>query len=147
MIERTFDTALVQGILSTPTLLRRSGVKSEKVFDPELQTNIFFLVATEGDDVMGLVVFHAQNEGCYQGHVNYLPDHWGESLERYTKEAIAWMFENTDCRKIFAFIPSMYPEIKKHALLAGMTVEGNMIDSYFIDGMTYSQTLMGIAKP
>lgn len=147
MIERTFDTPLVQSILGTPTLLRRSGAKTEKIFNPELQTNIFYLVAIEQGEVMGLIVFHAQNAGCYQGHVNYLPKHWGKSLEKYTKEAIAWMFTHTDCMKIFAFIPDMYPEIKRHALLSGMKKEGALIDSYYIDGTTYSQTLMGITKP
>ena len=146
MITRTFDTPLVQGLLSSPKLLRRSGSKAVKVFDPESQKDIYYLLASKDDEVLGLVVFHQQNAGCYQGHVNYLPEHWGKGLEGYTIEAINWMFNNTDCEKIFAFVPDRFPEIKRHSLLAGMKVEGVLEDSYRIGNDVYSQTIMGMSK-
>lgn len=146
MITRTFDTPLVQEILSHPKLLRRSGSKAVMVFDPEQQQDLYYLLAIEGAEVLGLIVFHQQNAGCYQGHVNYLPNHWGKGLEKYTKEAISWMFENADCRKIFAFIPARYPEIKRHSILAGMEVEGILKSSYRVDDTVYSQYIMGVSK-
>lgn len=146
MIERTYDTPLVQKILSHPTLLRRSGSKTEMVFDPELQRDLYYLLAIEGEEILGLIVFHQQNPGCYQGHVNYRPMYWGHKLEKYTKEAIEWMFVNTDCEKIFAFVPDRYPEVKKHSIAAGMKVEGTLEQSYRVGEKVYSQSLMGISK-
>lgn len=146
MITRTFDSQLVQKVLGHPTLKRRSDIKNLGIFDPENQKDLYYLIVSEGNEVLGLLVFHPQNRGCYQGHVNYLPRYWGSGLEKYTKEAIEWMFTNADCEKIFAFIPDKFPEIKKHSIKAGMVEEGLLTNSYRVGDDLYSQTIMGISK-
>ena len=146
-VERTYDTELVRLILSTTRLRMRISDVPVEAFDPENQHDIHYLVCRNGETVKGLVVFHTFNSfACCQGHVNYLPQYWGEPLYEYTKIAIEWMFDNTDYIKIVALIPDYYRFVLKHALAAGMKKEGYIANSVISNGKVDNMTLVGIDK-
>ncbi len=146
MIQRTFNTALVQKIMREPELLSRSGSKTADIYDPKNQEHIYYLLALEQKEVKGVLILHKQNNICYQGHVNYRTMYWGEGLERHTKEGIEWMFLNTDCKKIISFAPSNYPEVEKHCIAAGMVKEGELQNSTYSEGVMYNDSIMGVQK-
>ncbi len=148
MIKRTFNTDLVRSVIGDKELFKRTGEYVPiDAYDPETQKDLVYLSVEVDNVIIGLVVFHVFNHPvCYQGHVNYLPEYWGQHLERHTKEAISWMFENTECRKIVALIPDHYPEILLHAKRAGMKKEGYLINSVIADGKMDNLTLLGIEK-
>ncbi len=148
MIERTFDAGVVHSIIGNKELYKRSGGSVPlDVFNPENQKDIYYLTASIEGVVMGLIVFHIFNHPiCYQGHINYFPKYWGMQLEEHTKEAIQWMFDNTECRKIMALVPDHFPEVLVHAKRAGMKKEGYLINSIISNGKIDSQTLLGVEK-
>jgi len=148
MIRRTFDTGLVRRILSDKEIHERIGSAVPiEAYNPETQEEIYYLSVEDEGSIIGLVVFHIFNHPvCFQGHVNYLPEYWGNGLDRHTGEAIRWMFENTDCRKVVALIPDDYPEILVHAKRAGMNKEGYLTNSIICNGVLQGQTMIGIEK-
>ena len=146
-VERTYDTKLVRSILANKRLKMRILDAPIEAFDPASQENLYYLVCKRGETAIGIVVFHAFNSlACCQGHVNYLPKYWGEDLHEYTKQAIKWMFENTDFIKIVALIPDYYAVVLKHALAAGMKKEGYLTNAVISNGKVDNMTLVGIEK-
>ena len=146
-VERTYNTDLVRSILSNKRLSMRITDIPIEAFDPANQENLYYLVCKREQTAIGLVVFHTFNSSaCCQGHVNYLPEYWGEDLHEYTKQAIQWMFDNTDFIKIVALIPDYYPVVLKHALAAGMRKEGYLTNSVISNGKVDNMTLVGIDK-
>jgi len=146
-VERTYDTALVRSILSNKRLKMRISDAPIEAFDPASQENLYYLVCKRGETAIGIVVFHAFNSlACCQGHVNYLPEYWGEDLHKYTTKAIEWIFENTDFIKIVALVPDYYAIVLKHALAAGMKKEGYLTNAVISNGKPDNMTLLGIEK-
>ena len=147
MIERTFDTELVRSIIGDKELFRRTGDESINWYDPENQDDNYYLSVIRDNDVIGIILFHVTiSPFCYQGHVNYLPKYWGSGLAEYTKEAIQWMFDNTNCIKVVAYAPDYYPEVLKHAIKSGLKIQGYLTNSTMIDGKLDSQTILGVEK-
>lgn len=146
-IERTFDTDLVRSIMSNAELLKRSGGSDVSIYDPENQPDFFYLTPMRDGVVIGVALFYNLNNAfCYQAHVNYLPDYWGTWLVGYTKEALKYMFNNTQCMKVMAFVPDYYPEVLKHTLRAGFTIEGYLRNSTISNGLLDNQSLVSIEK-
>lgn len=147
MITRSFNTQLIRGVFSHPELIKRvSEGYPVEVHDPDKYRQLYYLVAHKKNEVLGVVIFHKQSNICYQGHVNYLPMYWKDSLHKYTKEAINWMFNNAGCEKIIGYCPDYYPEIKLHARRAGMEQEGYVTNSVKINNELYGESIMGISK-
>jgi hypothetical protein len=147
-IERTFDTELVRSIMNDEELLKRSGDNlMAEVYDPDKQRDIYYLLPKYKGKPLGVLVCHVFiSTICYQGHVNYLPKYWGKNLEIFTREAIKWMFENTDCRKLVSLAPDSYPEVLKHAVKCGLKKEGYLKNSVLSNGQLDNQTILGIEK-
>lgn len=147
MIERTFDTELVRSILGEEKLFKRTGICELESFDPKNQPELIYLIPKRKGVIIGVTVFHMFNNNfCYQGHVNYLPEFWGSWLVGYTKEAVKFMFDNTDCTKVVAFAPDYYPEVLQHTLRVGFKVEGYLKNSTLSNGVLDNQTLISIEK-
>ena len=151
MIERTFDTKLVRSIIGNAELFKRSGCIESGInlqfYDPANQPELIYLTPIRKGVVIGVTVFHAfNNVFCYQAHINYLPKYWGTWLVGYTKEAIDYMFSNTICTKIVAFVPDYYPEVLKHTTRVGFKVEGYLTNSTISNGKLDNQTLISIEK-
>lgn len=146
MIVRTYNTSLVQEIMSNTILLDRSGANDASVFDPYSQEDIYYLIPCVDKEVLGLIVCHKLDTYKYQGHVNYLPRYLGKDLYKYTAEAIEWMFSNTECEKILALCPDVYPEVVAHCEASGMMKEGYIVNSTRINNELTNETLMGISK-
>ncbi len=148
MIKRTFDAELVRSIIGDDELHKRAGKHVPvDVYDPENQKELYYLSVENETEVVGVIIFHIFNHAiCYQGHVNYLPKYWGSGLAEHTREAIQWMFDNTDCLKVIALAPDTYPEVYKHAIKTGLKSEGYLKKSIMINGKLDNQTIFGIEK-
>jgi len=148
MIKRTFDAELVRSIIGNKELHKRAGKHIPvEAYDPETQKEMYYLSVEKEGEVIGVIIFHIFNHAiCYQGHVNYLPEHWGSGLAKYTREAIQWMFDNTECLKVIALAPDSYPEVLKHAGKSGLVTEGYLRKSIMVNGKLDGQTILGIEK-
>ena len=151
MITRTFDTDLIRDLLlSSSFLLERVTYDGDvTVFDPQNQEALYYLlVEGPGGGVLGFILFNMFNSTiCYQGHVNYLPSSKkGYNLAKYTRDAITWMFENTECQSVIALAPENYPEVGRHAEKAGLNKVGSMPASSIYDGEIHGNTIYTISK-
>lgn len=148
MITRTRDTQLVRSILSSEGLkVKVLGDYPVEIFDPENQDDIYYLLATNNDDPVGVIVCHSiDNPLMFQSHINFLKKYWGTDLTSYSMEAARWMFENTICEKLIGFIPDPYPLVKRHILKCGFKVEGYLEKSVRIHGELVGETIVGLCK-
>lgn len=147
-ITRTFDTQLVREILSDPKLNKRVTRDGDvMMFDPENQRELYYLLATDGDETIGFVLYHMFNSPiCFQLHLNYLSKYWGSNLDKYTKKSVDWMLENTDARKLIALCPTIYPTVKAHISKSGFTEEGILKDSSIFNNKICDNAIMGLSK-
>ena len=95
------------------------------------------------DEPVACFVLHELNSATMVCHVQILPDY------RYLSHdigisVIGWTKENTDARKLIAWIPFDRENVKIFAESMGFAVEGISEDSIMKDGKLQPQWLMGL---
>lgn len=101
------------------------------------------IVAYLGEIPMGCFVLHDLNSVTLWCHVQVLPDY------RYMSAAIGraviqWARDNTDAKKLIAWIPFDCENVKCFAESMGFKVEGVNEDSIMKNGELLSQWLVGL---
>ena len=86
------------------------------------------------------------NTVTYEIHTCILPPYRGRAAIHAGKDAGAWMFENTQCRKIVTLVPEDNRPALFHALNSGMRKEGLIKDSFLQDGDLSDLILLGLEK-
>ena len=93
-----------------------------------------------------LTIFMPINGVTWEVHSAALPESRGDTMMEAAREALAWMFENTPCRKVVTCVPSFNSLALRLAKQIGMVPEGVNRRSFLKDGVIYNQTLLGICK-
>jgi RimJ/RimL family protein N-acetyltransferase len=57
-----------------------------------------------------------------------------------------WLFANTPCQKLIAFIPEKNQKMLALALKSGLKKEGFIENSFLSGGVLHGQNLLGITK-
>ena len=104
-----------------------------------------YLKATDNGEDVGYFLFHAQNSVTYESHVCFLPNKRNKTV-RSGREAIQWMFANTDCRKLIASVPVDNELTYRYSKMVGFREEGLRRKSFLRDGVLHDQYMMGIEK-
>lgn len=107
---------------------------------------VYVLKALVNNVLCGTFLFHPWNYATYEIHICILPEYWGKKVVELSKEAVQWMFSNTRCRKVVAFIPVFHRLAVTLAKKTGFKIEGVSEKSFQKEGVLYNQTLMGICK-
>jgi len=106
---------------------------------------VYFLSPLDGADVAGVFMVHRHTSSIYEVHTCILPKYWGRSIEA-ARALIAWVFDNTGCRKLITLVP----ENNRHALAlaknAGMQEQGCITQSYLKGGKMLDQIILGIGR-
>jgi RimJ/RimL family protein N-acetyltransferase len=74
-----------------------------------------------------------------------LPEYWGNGIN-YTMALLDWLFANTPCQKLIAFIPEKNQKMLALALKSGLKKEGFIENSFLSGGVLHGQNLLGITK-
>jgi RimJ/RimL family protein N-acetyltransferase len=91
----------------------------------------------------GLLVFTQMNAVTYEIHFYLLPEHRGKFFRKFVREGIAWMFDNTPCRKVVGMTIQNFDAICGDA---GMVREGCFARAFLKDGRLYDMNLYGVCK-
>ena len=108
---------------------------------------VYFLGWRIDEAWAGLWTLHAWNVATYEIHPCILPPfRAGLAATHATEEAVNWMYDNTQCRKVVAVIPEINKAAILFALAGGMKQEGVIKDSFLKDGKLCNQILVGTEK-
>jgi hypothetical protein len=97
-------------------------------------------------DEFSVFIFFPHSEELYVGHSAILPGGRGKSGIKLCKAAVQWMFDNTECIKIFGLTPVYLKHVIIFNKLVGFEQEGLLTDSCIKDGILYDQILFGLSK-
>lgn len=114
-----------------------------RMFDNPL---LSFYVALVDDLRAGVFLFIRNNFICLEVHALILPEYRGEPAVAICRAGIDHMFTRTECRKVFAQVPTYNVQAYALARRAGMQIEGVNTKSFIKNNILYDQYIMGIAK-
>lgn len=146
--ERSRDFALIRRIVTEPRSYRAASddrTPSPEDFVLNESEAVWYVIARDAGELLGLFAFTPQNAVCWEIHCCLLPAAWGRSAEAL-RGAIAWVFANTECRRIVGSTPAYLRLAVKMAAAAGMEPYGINRRSFLRGGMLHDQILSGIGK-
>jgi RimJ/RimL family protein N-acetyltransferase len=139
-IERTTDLALIKSVFLHPEIADKD---MERLMPFPIADVVYWLVAYDGDSLVGCVSFFPLYGVAWNPHIGILPEHRGKGTE-VMRECVRWMFENSQARKILAF--PFRPIMQRVYEKCGFRVEGfspKLIDFY---GTLTDCQIVGIEK-
>jgi RimJ/RimL family protein N-acetyltransferase len=147
---RTRDFELVRAVLTHPSQYRMAsedGTPTPQDWRPNEHELIWYVEARLCKDVIGIFTFIPQNAVCYEIHAAVLPSAWGEQSSAALRGVIAWMFANSEARRIVASIPEYNRLAIRLSRAAGMKHYGTNPSSFQRGGALHDQHLTGISCP
>lgn len=146
-MERLTDVDMIASTLAHPKVY--PSISDDYSLPPQelnqaISESIIYLGAYS-DQYLGLFMIHQHNGILYEGHTCLLPVAWGRATE-CAKACIAWIFENTACRRLITTVPDGNALALRLALRSGMTQYGHNPESIQKGGRLIGQSLLGITK-
>jgi len=108
--------------------------------------SIYMLGRHNGKGILGMMIFGALNGITYHTHICMGASCRGKDAVGCAQDSIAWMFENTKCRKLVAFVPGHRKTVKMIARAIGFEREGVLKNSFLKDGELMDEVIYGIEK-
>jgi hypothetical protein len=143
-IERTDDLFEVQKIVRHPQVFHfRSlcdGITQEAFTPPPG----LYLLAKDETGPLGIFFFQVQNPVLYQVHAAFLPEAWGPKTLKAARLGIAWLAENTLCKKLMALIPAFNDPALAYVQRIGGRIEGKIHHGAQKDGWLVPEYVYGI---
>jgi RimJ/RimL family protein N-acetyltransferase len=149
-IERSTDYALIRGIMTHPAIyqhLTDDASPAAEDFRPIENDGLWYLVAWEGNELLGLWMLVPHNAVCWEIHTALLPDAWGTQARRAAVVMLDWVWRNTPCRRIVTNVPADNRLAFHFALEAGMEPYGTNEASFLKNGRLFDQICLGISRP
>lgn len=145
---RTFSPAEVRRIMVCPEIWETAAEDDQDPdrFEPDLDGECWLLMKA-GKTVIGLYQLQMRNSVTVEIHANILPKH----RKKYSKESghvvLRWIMEEVpDCRKVIAWVPKMYQNVRDFTCSFGFREEGVNRLSYRKNGELHDQWLLGITR-
>lgn len=97
-------------------------------------------------DKYSAYVFEPQNNVMYKVHANVLPEGRNEFTASKAIMVVDWIFSNTDCHKIVAYVSDIFPNVCKFTEKCGFKQEGVLTKSLLKNGILNDQIVFGLNK-
>jgi len=148
---RTQDMGLVREIMTIPAIYRAISDDSRppiEQYEPPDHPAIWYLLAYDGDDLLGLWVLVPENSICWDVHTCLLPLALGVKGRSVAaaRGAIQWVWKNTDCRRLVTKVPAFNRLALRFSRESGMKEYGLNPKSYLKDGALHDQILLGVSR-
>jgi len=147
------DRAIVNSILRDKDVypwISDDGSPHPSVFDVkhllQEESDVVIVLGWWDSKWKGIWTLHQRNAITYEAHIGILPEYRGLAGITATKEATKWMWDNTKCRKIIAFVPSCNDAARHFVSALGMSREGELSSSFMRDGTLFNEVIFGISK-
>ena len=145
--ERTYDYELVRAILTDPAIYPHIGddfAPAPEAFEPLSDSRVWWVVARDCGEILGLFLFIPQSRVCWECHVSMLPAA-GRHAIAAGRAVIPWIREQTGCRRLVASIAETNPRAIRYAQACGFRVMGRNEKSFFKNGKLQDQVLFGLS--
>lgn len=142
IVERSFDAERFNAILNHPDV--RRGIGDAKVVRADVselvanKDNVLLLGKHGGTLVIRLL------PGIYEPHIAVLPEGRGTWIPRFLCQCRDWMFVNTDCFEILAFVPQTNDAVVRLAAHAGLMHEFELPEATEYLGEKTDVAIMGM---
>ena len=150
-VERTFDYGLVNSIMTHPAIypfISDDGSPSREQFRAPESDCIWYVLAKNDGQIIGLWMAIPLNAVTYEIHTNVLPDHRGKEALDAAKIALEWAWENIpNCQRIVTNIPRFNLPARVFALQSGLSRMGVNPKSFLKEGVLHDVTMLGISRP
>jgi RimJ/RimL family protein N-acetyltransferase len=143
------DLELVRRVLTHPRIYRQisdDGSPPPEEFQPSDHPAVTYLMAYQGEELLGLYVLVPHNSVCWEIHVAMLPTAWGRARAA-TRALFAWLWTHTPCRRLVASIPESNRLALALALDTGMRIFGFNEKSFLRGGRLEGQIMLGLSRP
>ncbi len=131
--ERTHNLKLVASILTHEKLwpwISDDFYPAPENFWPNESEYIFYLIAFDGDEPLGLYIAHPINTLLWEVHHALLPKAWGARALEIGRAFEAWLWENTHALKAVGFTPACNKLALRYARKLGMREAGRVTKCY-----------------
>jgi RimJ/RimL family protein N-acetyltransferase len=115
-------------------------------FMPAMHGSFRYLTPEHQGKRVGVFFYHPHSTVLWEVHTCVLPEFWGEPATTAARAGLAWMIENTPCRKVITHVPRTNQKARMFALRVGLKDEGVNRASFLKDGDLVDQYLMGITE-
>ncbi len=147
--ERTFDYELIKKIATHPRVYPNASddfSPSPEDWEPIRHEQIWYVLARDGEELLGMFALIPENMICWNIHVCLLPNSWGPKAKEAGEQIIHWIFENTPCLRLVADVPEYNTLVLNLAMRSGMQKYGINEKSHKKGGILHNQIQMGISK-
>ena len=145
-IFRSRDYELLECILAEPSIYRSASDDYGWDFSLPRDERCIYLLAQD-DEALGFCAFWPQNMACYDTHLCFLPNAYGNKASFAFKMMCDWMWRQTDARRIVGSIPTYNRLALAFAERLGCKVYGRNPQSWKKHGKFHDQVLVGISRP
>jgi len=149
-IERTREYSLLQRIVTAERIFERtaddfSPAPSEWLI-PDRE-GLIYLLARDGNQILGFCVFVPVNGVTYEVHVCFLRIAYGEKALASFARMLGWMWGATETQRIIGAVPEYNAAAIHFARRAGFEVFGVNQKSWLKHGRLHDQVMLGISRP
>ncbi len=148
--ERTEDMELVKAIVTHPRIYSKTcddGCPDPSALMPIAHPKLYYIIARDGDNPVGLSMLVPQNVICYDCHICMLPCAWGQKTAATVRGFLDWIWANTPAKRLTASIPDFNRLAVNLALRSGFEIVGINPKSFLKNGKLYSQVILGLSAP
>ena len=147
-VERTFHVGLIYSLMTLPEIWATVAEDGQDPMQyvPDFQGTCWLVMRVGGEPV-ALYAFEKVNGITVEIHAQVLPQYRKQYSMASGRKAIEWIWENAPwCRKIIAWVPELYPNVRDFAVANGFKIEGNSAQSYLKNDTVYDQWLLGLMR-
>jgi hypothetical protein len=105
-MRREFTAQRINKIMNDPSVrpwIALAGDEKELDLTDFLRDlNNILLMTSDG---LGGCIFHFRGDGCYEVHIQFLPEVRGKEALRSVQDALQWMFTRTPCMELWTKVP------------------------------------------
>lgn len=143
---RTYSALEVRRIMTYPSMWETVAEDGQDpaTFQPDVDDEIWLSIRAD-DKPIGLYQLQKRNAVTVEIHANMLPKYRKRHSDASGKAALRWVREELpDIRKVIAWVPMLYMNVRAFCEKQGFRLEGTNRASYLKNGRLHDQYLLGI---
>ena len=150
IVFRSHDYKAIRALAIHPRILPQISddfTSDPKQWQPIESEQVVYLLGADDAGPFGFGIFIPQTHIQFAAHVAFLPRSYGNLALTAFKEMLAWMWQNTQARRIVGEIVRENKLAIRFARRAGFKIYGINDQSYLRGGILRDQFCLGISKP
>jgi len=148
-LARLADAELIKAIVTDPRIYSRMSddfaPPAEEYVPPAVGEAVYAGLWADGV-LKGLWALVPHSRILWEVHTALLPEVWGAVAREAAPKLLEWVWENTECQRLYSLVPEYARATRKFALHAGMVECGKHEKAFLKDGELYDLTILGISR-